>query len=355
MTESSAEHPAPAASAKPQAPKKRCDDPTKPNIDYLVAVSVAAKRSELYGTDKGEVDERYKKLAGAQKRFEDSWKAQKKPLDDLKCQLQRILKALYGTVDPAQRAHLKACWCKIIADTDKITEPAKCDEIQKLNCCKDVECKDPRPAIGELRRLVADAEECVKRYDAEFDELAGLPEKMEGLIGELVTKATTLEGDMAAPGSDLLRSYVAYLDLECAFRKLWTKLRMSPADYGCKLKNAFVDLVDAHSKWICLQVAIHEWTERKTHDDDEKQKAAGKIIDRVLEECEPPKPTRPPEPEPPCKWETDCKDEPKTKPKPTGKYESDESSKQSETSETGASTTEDHADEESDEATGAAC
>jgi hypothetical protein len=87
------------------------------------------------------------------------------------------------------------------------------------------------------------------------------------------------------------------------FRKLWEKLHISAAEYGCKLKDAFVDLLDAHRKSICLQVAVHEWTERKKYEEDEKQKKAGRIIDRVLEEYGPPKPTKPREPEKPGKWE----------------------------------------------------
>jgi hypothetical protein len=324
MTESSAENAAPAPSATEA--KKRCDDPTKPYTEYLVEVSVATKRSELYTADKTKTQERYDKLDGAQKRFEDSWKAQKKPWESLKCQLERILKTLYDTIDEKQRKHLKGCWCKVVEETDDETKPVNCADVKKLKC-EDLECKDPKPPIAELRRLQELAGECVKRYDAEFDELAELPEKMEGLISDLTAKATALEDAIAAPGSDPLRNYVAYLDLERAFVKLLKKLRMSPAEYGCALKNAFVDLLDAHRKWICLQVAVHEWSERKRYEDEAKQKKAGKIIDRVLEECEPPKPTEPTEPQKPHKWESDCKP-PDKDPKPTGGYQQEQAGTQ---------------------------
>jgi hypothetical protein len=327
MTESSAEHPAPAPPAtesKDQAQedesKKRCDDPTEPYTAYLLAASVATKRSELYAAVKDKLDERYKKLDGAPQRFEDSWNAQKKPWESLKCQLQRILKALYGTVDEQQRKALKKCWCEIVAETDKDTKPVDCKEIKALSC-KDLECNEPRPPIAELRRLEERAAACVKRYEAEFDKLAELPEKMEGLISDLTATATALEDAMAAPGSDPLRSYVAYLDLERAFRKLGEKLRGSATDYGCELKNAFVDLLDATRKLICVQVAVHEWSKRRELEEEAKKKKAGKVIDRVLE-CVPPTPTPPTEPQKPPKWESDCKPPDKgPKPKPSGEYE----------------------------------
>jgi hypothetical protein len=298
MTESRAEHPPPAP------PKKRCDDPVEPYTKYRVAVSVAAKRSELYNAEKEKLDERYKKLDGAQKQFEDKWNAQKEPWDNLKCKLERILKALYGVTDEEQRKRLRDCWCKI-KEPDEDPNQIDCT---KLNC-DDPECKDQLPDIGDLKRWETQAEDCVKRYDKEFDELAKFPDDIEKKISDLAEQATKLEDAMAAAGSDPLRNYVAYLALEWAFHELWYDLNMSAAEYGCKLKNAFVDLLKAHRKLICFQVAIHKWTEQKKYADAEK---GGSIVDRVLEECPPPPtPTKPTEPAKPCKWEAEC---PKPKP-----------------------------------------
>jgi hypothetical protein len=309
MTESKAQPPAPAPTKPP------CADAATPYTRYRVAVAVAAKRSELSTADKEKIDERYNKLAGAQKLFEDKWNAQKKPWENLKCQLERILKALHGAVDEQQRKHLRDCWCEL-KDPGEDPKQVDCSKLK----CEDPECKEELPDIGDLRRWETDAEDCVKRYDKVFDDLAKLPDDIEQKITDLAADATKIEDAIAAPGNDPLRSYVAYLVLEWSFRELWKKLRMTPAEYACKLKQAFVDLLDMHRKLICLQVAIHKWTVKKSYADAEDQ--AGNIVDRVLEECPPSStPTKPTEPAKPCTWETECPDEP-SKP-PTG-YEPSE-------------------------------
>ena len=275
MTESSAERAAPTPpSTKPKEPDT-CPDPLKPHTDYDIDVSVAAKQSELYTADKETVDEKYEKLGDSQTRFANAWKEENKPWESLKCQLERIEKAL--TLDPEGKKDLQACWKDIVAKTDKATQPPNCDDVEKTDCAK------LPTEIAELRRLQTLAANCVTRYDTEFNELAGFPEKLGEQITALTKRATTLEDAMAAPSGDPKRSYVEYLAVHRDYCKLKDQLPPTAADYACKLKVAFAILLSTHIKSICLQAAVHRWDERQKLEDEAKKENAGKIVDLVLE------------------------------------------------------------------------
>jgi hypothetical protein len=277
MTESTGERAAPTTPPTKPPEADTCPDPIKPYTDYSVDVSVAAKRSELYTADKEKVDEKYGKVGDAQKRFADAWKEQKKPWESLKCQLERIEKAL--KLDPDEKKHLQECWTKEVAKTEKATEPINCDEI---NDDEKTNCEKLPTEIGELRRLEDLAANCVTRYDTEFDELAGFPEKLGDQITALTERATTLEDAMTA-SSDQRRSYVEYLALHRDFCKLKNQLPPTAADYACKLKVAFDIMLKTHKKSICLQVAVHKWDERQKLQEEAEKEKAGKLVDSVLE------------------------------------------------------------------------
>jgi hypothetical protein len=286
MSQSRAEGTAPAPSATSsegtaqQGKEKPCQDPTEYYpTDYVLKAAVATRRSELYAEDKDKVEERYKKLDGAQQRYEDKWKDQRKPWDNLYCQLKRIREKLYQITDKPTRDHLLECWCEIVKDTDTGTKPPECGEVDKKESCDKLTGKD----IAELRRLEKVAADCVTRYDREFDELAELPDKIQEKITKWIEDATKLEDAMAAPGSDPQRRYVEYLDLERRVRKGWETLQYSAAEYGCKLKDTFRALLYTHRTAICVKVLIYEYEKKEEYEKDAKEKKSGKVIDRVLE------------------------------------------------------------------------
>jgi DNA repair exonuclease SbcCD ATPase subunit len=198
MTEQSAERTASTEPTTKSTASDPCPDPTGWYIDYQVAVSAAAKRSELYAADKEKIDEKYKKLAEAQKRFADAKQEQQKAWESLQRKIDCVDKAIKLTEEEKKR--LYECWKTELDKVKKATEPADCDKIPD---CDKLHGK----GIAELRQQRDNAKNCVTWYDKKFDDLAELSEKLSDKITGLTTKATKLEDDIAAPNSDLMRIY----------------------------------------------------------------------------------------------------------------------------------------------------
>lgn len=250
-----------------------CPDPTELYNRYRVTVSVAAKNSELYTADKEKIDEKYKKLGDAQKRFTEAKQQQNKAWEDLKCQRERIEKAIKLSDDDRKR--LEECWKTAVSDADGGTTPTNCDSIPK--------CNDLPKAIAELRDKENLAEKCVEWYDERFDKLAEFPEKLSDKITGLTTTATKLEDDLAAPNSDMKRIFVEWLAFEREFGKVKAWFIMTPAEYACELKRRFRTLLRIRRRWICLQVAVHRWEEEQRLNDEARKEKEGKLVDLVLE------------------------------------------------------------------------
>jgi hypothetical protein len=281
--ESVQQHPAPTPS------EEDCPKPWGPYTDYRVRAAAAQLRATLFTADVAVVEPRYKKLDGAQGRYETAWTAQKEKWKDLKRRLERIKEQLECHFEKDKKKELEdliKCWNDLRKETEDDTKPPDCADIDgdkvDLDCCK-------RPTeIAELRRLAELAGLCVTEVDTEFDELAELPEKLADTITGLVDRVTKLEEYLAGPNSDPRRGYLQYLDIWRDFCRLKAKLTTA-AEYACQLKKLFVLLVARHTKAICVKVAIHEWEERKKFADEAKKEKAKNLIDLVLE-CAQPKP-----------------------------------------------------------------
>ena len=279
MTESTADHPASAPS------KDDCPDPFGPYADYRVAVSVAEEKASLYTADAALLDPEYKKLDGAQGRYETDWAAQKNAWEDLKCRLKRIAETLDHTLDGKTRQQLSDCWNKISRETDAATAPTNCTEIDNLSCDKIENLLKAGPSaddVTKLRQQAILADTCVAQSDVAFDELAGFPEAMAAQVTALTTRVTKLDQDLAAPTSDPRRSYVQYLDIHRAFCQFEGQLTTA-AKYACKLKAAFVALLKTHRTAICLKAAIHAIDKRAEIEAEAKTAKAGTLVDLVLE------------------------------------------------------------------------
>jgi hypothetical protein len=273
MTEEAAEPTADTAPTTEPTKSDDCPDPTKLYNEYRVTVSAAAKRSELYTADKTKIDEKYGKLGDAQKRFTEAIQQQKKAWEDLKCQHERIAKAIKLSAE--DRKQLEECWKTAVSEADDATKPKNCDSIP--------ECKKLPNTIAELRDKEDLAEKCVEWYDEKFDKLAEFPEKLSEKITGLTTTATTLEDDLASPNSDMKRIFVEWLAFDREFGKVKRWFTMTGAQYACELKRRFRLLLETRKKWICLQVAIHRWEEEQKLRDEAMKAKEGKLVDLVLE------------------------------------------------------------------------
>jgi hypothetical protein len=284
--ESVQQHPA------PPPPADDCPNPWGPYTDYRVKAAVAQLRATLYTADVAAVEPRYRKLDGAQGRYDTAWTAQKEKWKDLKRRLERIKEQLECHFEKDKKKELEdliKCWNDLKKETEDDTAPPNCADIDdEKKFPVDCDCADLPKEIAELRRLAELAGACVTHIDTEFDELADLPDKLADEITALVDRVTKLEEYLAGPNSDPRRGYIEYLAIWRDFCRLKAKLT-SPAEYACKLKKLFVLLVARHTKAICVKVAVHEWETRKKLEDEAKKEKAKNLIDLVLE-CAQPKP-----------------------------------------------------------------
>jgi hypothetical protein len=258
-----------------------------------VKAAVAQQRATLYTADLATIEPWYKKLDGAQGRYETAWTAQKEKWKDLKRRLERIKEQLECHFEKDRKKELEdliECWNKLKKETEDDTAQPKCAEIDdETKLPLDCECVDLlSKGIAELRRLAELAAACVTQVDTEFDELANLPDKLADQITALVDRVTQLEEYLAGPNSDPRRGYLQFLDIWRDFCRLKAKLTTA-AEYACALKKLFLRLISRHTKAICIKVAVHEWEKRKEFDDEAKKEKAKNLIDLVLE-CAQPKP-----------------------------------------------------------------
>jgi hypothetical protein len=282
MTESSAAQTAPATPYPDD-----CPDPVGPYTDYRVAVSVAKTRSDLYAADTAVIEPKYQKLKDAQGRYQTAWAAQRTAWEDLKCLLKRIKETLEQAVEEGVRQHLWNCWTEVGAQTDQTAGPVNCAEIDELDCdeLEDLLEEDDGPTaeqIGRLRQQAVLAGLCVTQVDADYDALAGFPEGLQAAITGLTGRATALEQELTAPGSDPRRSWVVYLALNRDVQRLKDQLTTA-AQYACNLKALFVRLLDRHQTAICIKVVLHAIDERAKIKAADRQELAGNVVDLVLE------------------------------------------------------------------------
>jgi hypothetical protein len=276
----------------PPKPADDCPNPWGPYTDYRVKAAVAQQRATLYTADVAVVEPRYKKLDGAQGRYDTAWTAQKDKWKDLKRRLERIKEQLECHFEKDRKKELEdliKCWNDLKKETEDETAPPNCADIDdEKKFPLDCECADLPTGIAELRRLAELAGACVTQVDTQFDELADLPDGLADAITGLVERVTQLEEYLAGNDSDPRRGYIRYLAIWRDFCRLKAKLT-SAAEYACGLKKLFVLLVARHTKTICVKVAVHEWEARKKYEDEAKKERAKNLIDLVLE-CAQPKP-----------------------------------------------------------------
>jgi hypothetical protein len=273
----------------------KCPDPSGPYTQYRVAAEIAKKKESLFTADATAVNDKYKRLAGAQQKYADAWAGQKKNWADLYCELKRIRDTLNNALDEATRKHLEDCWTSLSTETSEATQPVNCDDIAGIDCKKLLDdAMNLAPdkladALVNWHRQADHAKDCADQDDQKFDDLAGFPDKLSDLISSLKTRAGKIDNDLGKPGNDPQRSYVEYLALHRDFCDLWRKI-VTAAAYTCQLKYVFVQLLKSHQASICLQVAIHGGEQRMSFEDEAKQARADSVIDLVLECAQPAKP-----------------------------------------------------------------
>jgi hypothetical protein len=276
--------PPPPSDAPPKKPPENgngdhpnhCPDPSPPYIEYQVAAAVVKEKSVLYEADVAVVGPRYDKLAGAQDRYSTAWAAQKDKWKDVRSRLKCLQDQLECDLDRDVINDLVCCWEDLQEDDDSADTSVDCTTTDGK------ECGDLPDKIGELRELLQSAEACAAQADNDFDDVAGLPDQLSQLLGDLLQKLTELEQYHAGPDADPRRSFVRYLALYTTYAGLKAKLTTA-AEHACKLKRLFVLLLARHRKVICIKIAIHRYEEDKALRDAAKQNSADSLVDRVLE------------------------------------------------------------------------